>query len=860
MLSCRPHSTSLGPRPFVSELPVRSRAFVTLMVLALAIAAAVWVVIRTPFTADLSAFLPASPNAEQRLLMDQLKQGVASRTLMVALEGGDAASRAAASKALAAALRQDKAYTSVNNGERGDYAAAGEVLMAHRYVLSDWVAPERFTATGLHDALQDTALRLGSPEGAPFKPLWPRDPTGEMLHVAEGLLPSQSPRSDRGVWVSRDGQRALLLLTLRAPSENTEGQAEAMATVQAQFNALSQRTAPAAPGKPALRMQMSGHGVFAIQSRDLIEREAKRLSLWGALSVALVLVLAFGTLSSVAMATLPVLLGVLAGVAAVSLAFGQVHGMTLGFGATLVGEAVDYAIYYLIQARPRPGGGPSRWWTDGWPTVRLGLLTSVCGFAALVFSGFPGLAQLGVFSIAGLVAAAMATRFVLPLLAPWGARGQGVRAALGRATAWGVRQMPRARWIFVGLTVASVAALVALPRPIWRGDLQSLSPVPQAALKVDAALREDLGASDARTLVVARGPTLDAALAAAERVGEALAPLVASGVLSGFESPARLLPSAATQRARRDALPDPDALTQALAAAQPGLPFKVSQIEAFKSDVEAARTRNPLTAKDYADTPLATALDAMTFERSDGGWAALLPLQWGAETSASPAAWHQAVEQVRLAVESVRDLTNVTNLTNVTSGHGLQAQQSAKEASQAIVLDVKQSLDSLYDHYMREALWQSGLGAAAVVLLLAVVLRNPARLGRVMVPLAMAVLITLALLALARVPLGILHLIGLLLVVAVGSNYALFFDQWDHAAGMRSLADPLEDDEQDTHASLLLANVTTVLTFALLAASDIAALSAMGMVVAPGALIALLASAAMAKPATAPYGKIRANA
>ena len=43
-------------------------------------------------------------------------------------------------------------------------------------------------------------------------------------------------------------------------------------------------------------------------------------------------------------------------------------------------------------------------------------------------------------------------------------------------------------------------------------------------------------------------------------------------------------------------------------------------------------------------------------------------------------------------------------------------------------------------------------------------------------PLVLAVLLTLGVLALLQVPLGILHLVGLLLVVAVGSNYALFFD------------------------------------------------------------------------------------
>ena len=57
---------------------------------------------------------------------------------------------------------------------------------------------------------------------------------------------------------------------------------------------------------------------------------------------------------------LPVATGVVAGIAAVSLGFGQVHGMTLGFGTTLIGEAVDYAIYYLIQARGGTGAA-DRW-------------------------------------------------------------------------------------------------------------------------------------------------------------------------------------------------------------------------------------------------------------------------------------------------------------------------------------------------------------------------------------------------------------------------------------------------------------------------------------------------------------------
>jgi predicted exporter len=789
----------------------RSRAF-TLVLFALALAAGIAVILRTNFSADLSAFLPSAPDAQQRLLIDQLKQGAASRTLMLGIDGGDGDARARASRDLAALLRARADFSSVNNGERGDYSAAGERLIANRYVLSRAVEPARFEVEGLRAALADTALRLATPEGATFKPLWPRDPTGEMLNVAESLIPAQSPRIDRGVWTSRDAQRALLLLTLRDATDDIDAQARIVTGIEQAFAELRRKQ----PAFEPLALEVTGHAVFAMQSRELIEREAKKLALFGAVGVALILLLAFGRVSALAIATVPVASGVVAGIAGTSLVFGQVHGMTLGFGATLIGESVDYAIYYLIQARPAlsevegPGmHGRSRWWVDGWPTVRLGLFTSLIGFAALALSGFPGLAQLGVFSLAGLIAAALVTRWVLPVLAPQGTPGVGARRTLARWTQRFVRVLPRLRWPFVASTVVGLAVLATWPRAIWRGDLQSLSPVPARTIEIDTRLRADIGASDARTLVVAQGATLDAALAAAEGASAKLDALVDEGLIAGYESPARLLPSAATQAARRAALPDSATLKARVADAVQGLPFKADAIAPFLDDVQAARTRAPLEAAAYAGTPLAVALESMLLKRPDGTWAALLPLQLLETDGANGKAYEDPAPRLRQALAPLPAVT---------------------------VLDIKQSIDAIYAHYMREALWQSALGAIAVVLLLAWALKNRSRLARVVLPLAMAVVLTLALLVVLDIPLGVLHLVGLLLVVAVGSNYALFFDHLRHTG----------QDDGDTMASLALANLTTVLSFGLMAASNIAALAAIGVVVAPGALLALVLSAALA--------------
>jgi len=280
--------------------------------------------------------------------------------------------------------------------------------------------------------------------------------------------------------------------------------------------------------------------VFGVETRARIQHEATLLSAVGTAVVGLLLMVAFASLRALGVAMLPVATGVVAGIAAVSLAFGEVHGLTLGFGSTLIGEAVDYAIYYLIQAQ---NGGWTHWRDHHWPTVRLGLLTSVCGFAALLFSGFPGLAQLGLFSVAGLVVAEAATRWVLPALVPQGASGRGLRSRLARVAGAAARVLPRLRWPVVALAAAALAWLVPQGAKVWRGDLASLSPVPAAAQALDAALRADLGASDARTMVVAQGPDRETALQAAEAAGERLDAWVAQGRLAGYDSPARLLPS-----------------------------------------------------------------------------------------------------------------------------------------------------------------------------------------------------------------------------------------------------------------------------------------------------------------------------
>src|SRR6185312_11074499 len=132
---------------------VRGRALVGTLVWAALVAAAAVIVFRAHFTADLSAFLPQTPTATQRLLVSQLREGIASRLIIVAIEGADAASRARVSATVAGQLRKDSRFSSVSNGDQSGLERDRAFLFDHRYVLSESVDAHRFSVAGLKGAI-----------------------------------------------------------------------------------------------------------------------------------------------------------------------------------------------------------------------------------------------------------------------------------------------------------------------------------------------------------------------------------------------------------------------------------------------------------------------------------------------------------------------------------------------------------------------------------------------------------------------------------------------------------------------------------------------------------------------------------
>lgn len=759
-----------------------ARTALALLWLIVLVAAGFFVSQRLELSGDLRRFMPSAQTPAQKLLLDELGEGPGSRLLLMAISGADAETLAAQSQAVADALAGDPRFVFVANGGGDPLAAIPERLRPYRYLLSPRFDTQPLDAALLRAELDERVQDLGSPAAALIEPLLPADPTLETLRVAEALQSALSPQRLHGVWFDRAGREALLAIETRAAGFDPTGQQAAVAAIEAAFAAVR--------GDSDTRLLLTGPGAFSVEIGGRTEREAQRIGMIDAIGVLLLLFVAYRRWRTPLFGVLPLASAGLAGLGAVALLFEGVHGITVAFGFTLIGVVQDYPIH--LFSHQRAGVSP---WANArslWPTLATGVASTCIAYLTFLFSGVDGLQQLAVFTIAGLGVAALSTRFLLPALIDPDPRDPADSPRLARL--WtAVARVPRpgaaALLVFAALC-AGVAAFA--PGPFWQNDLSKLTPVPADALAQDARLRGELGAPDVRWLLAVRGNDVEAALRTVETLQPKLDALIADGAIAGYDSPAKVLPSAATQRARQAALPAPDALRAALDAAVAATPFRADAFEDFLVDIERARRAPPLTPRDLDGTPLATRLGGLLVE-------------------------HPADEgpQQAIALVSVTGLDDPTRVAAAVAGHaGVE------------LLDLKTASESLVIAYRERVLAALGIAALLLIATVWIALRAPRRAVRVLLPMALTTLLILAVLRGFGVELTLFHLVALILAAGLGLDYALFFE---HAGDDRA-------DQLRTLHALIVCSLMTVLVFFLLALSSIPVLRAIGVTVTVGVI------------------------
>lgn len=687
--------------------------------------AGLWVSLtQTTIATDLSLFLPNSENRQSKLLLDELREGQGSRLILAALTGGDADLRADVSKKLQHQLIADGTFLKVANGSHDFNSEVGEWVYTHRYLLSPTITKARFSKDHLRQELE---LRLNELRSVinPFDKRWlPGDPTAETQNIFREWTLDHAPEKYQGVWTSRDGSMALLLIETQNSGFDATQQQKVISKIRSIFNKIADNR---------IELHLTGSAVFSAESRSMIRDEVRWMTITASSLVILIILAVYKSFRLLVLSMLPLFTAVVSAIAITNTLFGALHGITLAFGITLLGITIDYPIHLFSHIRQKRGAMNSL--LTIWPTLRLGAITSSVGYLAMVMSDINGLAQIGCFAITGILAAAIFTRWILPGLSDSVSGLQVIRQPRFHTA-----HFPPI-FLVAGLLLLVLYTVVFPPN--WEGDLAALSPIPRASIEYDKRLRSELGAPDVNHVIVFVADSAEAALQSSESLTPHLEAYVGQGIITGFDYATRYIPSMKSQKQNQSLLPNRDELEAAMAEALIELPFRKDLFSRFFDDIDKARTAVPIGIEELSDTGLGLKLAPLLFHRNNN--------------------W-----------------TAIVTLTGVKNAAELEQKLSKVPGFDGKYLNIKNEIEMLVSQFRTSALKRMSFGLLLIILLLGFSLKSLKHGLIVLLPIATAIAFELVIFSIAGIQLSLFHLVSMLLVIGVGMDYSLFFNRGDN--------------------------------------------------------------------------------
>ncbi|MCP1623550.1 MMPL family transporter [Pseudomonas nitroreducens] len=537
------------------------------------------------------------------------------------------------------------------------------------------------------------------------------------------------------------------------------------------------------------RQQLAADGGQMVAASGLLyaadgQRQASREMTWvgggAALGTLLLLLLAFRRVRAL-LAFLPVLVGVLAGATACIALFGKINLLTLVLGASLIGVASDYPLHYLSKAWTVAGNNEQQW--QPWHALKLsqrGLLlslaTNLIGYLALACTPFPALTQVATFSVAGLLAAYLCVIGLLPLLL----RGDAI-APQPALLSLGERLIALRQSLLQRTGSWPLLAVVALfcAGGLWqlqvKNDLrQWLGAKPQLLSEAQAAARIT-GYQPTSQFFLVRASDETQLLQRQAELAARLDKLVASGQLKGYLALNQLLATAQQQQQVREALRQLPQHWQAL------IDLGIPQA-ALQAELDQLEQLPPQSLDQALKGPLGEPWRPLWLGTADGGVAGLVSLQ-GLSDASLLAEQAKGLQGVQL-VDRLGELNRLFAATQV----------SATE-----------------------------LKLLSCVLIFALLLKpfGPRGALRIVLLPLLAALCSLASLGWLGQPLTLFSLFGLLLVTAIGVDYTILMRERVGGAAVSLVG-------------VLLAAITTWLSFGLLALSATPVISNFGLAVGLG--------------------------
>ncbi|WP_207261043.1 MMPL family transporter [Desulfovibrio sp. Huiquan2017] len=734
----------------------------------------------TPVRTDIRAMLPVGEQGMLARDFDRLTHSSLANNVFISLHAAPEVSRAkliqSAEQMIDALAGHGLAFvcpSSVNPLRAMTFLLDNSVNLMTAADL-DAVKPQ-LKPEAVRTALSRDVRLLAKPQGIALKSLVRRDPLGWRSRLGarlKHLAGFTEAHVENGHIFSKD--RRSILLTAKPETRLTD--ADGAARLVAEFQSVK-RALPS-----GITADMVGGQVHTNANASVIKQDLVVISVAAAAFLVLLFFLFFRSRRALSVFAAP-LVAMAAGLGGAAL-FGQtVSAIVIGFGSVLVGISIDFAMHVYFAMRRQPERPALAVHAVARPVIYCAL-TSCAAFGALFLSDIPGIRQLAVFAIAGLVASVLFSLLVLP--------------------AFGAGALPERRKRSIPLP--SLPVVVTLP--LWGAlllgclwcalptsldpDLRSVGYRPASVRDAEARFTAVWGDMRSRGVVFAEGRSVETALSANDKVYDALRadlPDVAASSL------APLVPSRGTQKGNR-----------------------------ARWDAFWARGRREHT------------IEVLLAEAGDLGFSsvAFTPFLQGLNRMPEPITPH-SLDQGSLGF--LRDifmpdlgLDKATVLTFLPDSEQVRAYFSPEREQKLGVRLVsngrfKAMLESAMKTDIRSFISFSGL---CVVLLIFLLYRNVRRSLLAVLPAVTGVAAVFGGLGLTGTPLNLFHITALPLVIGLGADYGIVQVNREH-----------ESLDLDTTTAVLASGVTTLAGFGVLILASHPSLHAMGITVVLGVGVAL---------------------
>ena len=641
----------------------------------------------------------------------------------------------------------------------------------------DWLAgatPEAATAR---------ALGLAYALMTPGTVSWQDDPYGffgdwlKSLGEATPLRPS-----DGELMLEHEGRfEAALIYALPQSAFDSDFQQKLLARLDAARARLREADQQA-------RLLAAGVVLHAAAASRQAESEMKLIGLGSLFGTFFLIGFVFQSARALKLIAVSLLSGAISALFAAFLIFDRVHLVTLVFGASLIGVAVDYAILVFAQHL----GNDEQVWARHrrlLPTLCTVLLTPALAYLALALTPFPGLKQMAIFAVCGIFGAWASvvcfTPWLLPATLPL-PKNAGLVARLlehwprwrNAAPAWGIALC------LLAFTAGGIAQLRT------DDDIRGLFSGDAVLMDEHRQLAEIMHLPSPAQMFLLSADTPEALLQNEERLIERLRPPGvannAANKIGGYEAVSRWLPSLKKQEQAR-------ALQEGL---RPSREHIAAELELPAEWRDPAFPNDLLTPETWLSSEISAPFRALWLgARPNGGgqqYSSMVLLKGlaGTETAAALA----------------------TLATREPAIPGVEWVNQTEEIS---------SLMARYRGLLTKTLL---LACCLVPFLLAPFFKR--RVWRIVTPVIAAGSLSLAVMGYLGIPLQLLSILALLLTLGMGVDYAIFLQA------------------RRAHAHTLLATTLaaslTLLSFGLLALSNTPALHALGLLVTLGVTLSWL--------------------